>query len=340
MLEAAEFALQSVDRRGDLVGRADPGAAHRDLLGGVCGSQPRDDLVVAGIIGRGHAVEPITSRVDKRFEISVDQGRRELARPLAILVAEHMEGDHDLAVAGMPRRLPGIAVRCEQRPHLLGDKGDRHHRIAHTPGKLERFRRVQRGDIERRPRQLCRPRQRGGVLDRMEAAAVADILLSQQQLDLLHSFPKSRHRLVGRDAKAAEFVRQERAREADIEAPAADRIEHRDFAGQLHRIVERRQYRAGDQPRLPRPLRRGGQEDDWVRAVAAIIMEVMLDDADMGEAEPVGLLGKVQRFPEIGFARFLLGLHIGEKLHAELHGRQDKAGRATLSRGCPARSKR
>src|SRR3954469_8556101 len=68
-------------------------------------------------------------------------------------------------------------------------------------------------------------------------------------------------------------------------------------------------------------------------------MEIVLDDADMAEPEPVGLLGEIQRFPEIGCARFLLGLHIGEKLHAELHGRQDKAGHATLSRGCPARAR-
>ena len=49
------------------------------------------------------------------------------------------------------------------------------------------------------------------------------------------------------------------------------------------------------------------------------MMEIVLDDADMAEAEPVGLLGEVERFLEILFGRFLLGPHIGKELHAELH---------------------
>jgi len=39
-------------------------------------------------------------------------------------------------------------------------------------------------------------------------------------------------------------VRQEGAREADIEAAAANRVQHADFAGELQRMVEDRQHRA------------------------------------------------------------------------------------------------
>src|SRR5580692_13220352 len=85
-------------------------------------------------------------------------------------------------------------------------------------------------------------------------------------------------------------------------------------------MVEGRQHRAGDQPRLSRALRRRGEKHDRVRAVAAVIMKIMLDDPDMTEAEPVGLLGEVERFLEIRLGRFLLGPDIGKKLHAELHG--------------------
>ena len=86
-------------------------------------------------------------------------------------------------------------------------------------------------------------------------------------------------------------------------------------------MVEGRQYRAGHQPRSPCPLRRGREKHDRVRAVAAVMVEIVLDDADMAEAQPVGFLGKVERFLEILFPRFLLGPHIGKELHAELHQR-------------------
>jgi hypothetical protein len=47
-------------------------------------------------------------------------------------------------------------------------------------------------------------------------------------------------------------------------------------------------------------------------------MEIMLDDADMREAEPVRLLGDVERLAEILLGRTLLGAHVGKELHAEL----------------------
>src|SRR5437762_7343736 len=86
-------------------------------------------------------------------------------------------------------------------------------------------------------------------------------------------------------------------------------------------MIEGRQYRAGHQPRSPCPLRRGREKHDRVRAVAAVMVEIVLDDADMAEAKPVGLLGKVERFLKILFARLLLGPDVREKLHAELHQR-------------------
>ena len=74
--------------------------------------------------------------------------------------------------------------------------------------------------------------------------------------------------------------------------PSRDRIEHRDLAGELERVVEDRQHRAGDQPRSLRALRRGGEEDDRVGAVAAIGMEIVLDGADMAPAVAIGKLGR------------------------------------------------
>src|SRR5437764_2546601 len=159
------------------------------------------------------------------------------------------------------------------------------------------------------------------------------VFVAQQQIDLIDAFPKPRHRLVRRTAEPAELVRQKGTREADIQPPAADRVEHRDLTGELQRVIERRQHRAGDEACMARPLRCRGEEHDRVGAVAAVMMEIMLDDADMAEAELVRLFGEVERFLEIGFARFLFGLHIGEELNAELHAVQDRAGRSVVKFG-------
>ena len=113
----------------------------------------------------------------------------------------------------------------------------------------------------------------------MELAVVGGLLLRQQQLDLLEALAEARLRFIGRNAEAAELVQQERAREADVEPAAGNAVEHRDLAGELERMVEHRQHRAGDQPHGLGALRDGAQKHDRVRAVAAVAIEVMLDGA-------------------------------------------------------------
>jgi hypothetical protein len=81
----------------------------------------------------------------------------------------------------------------------------------------------------------------------MEAAAMAGILLREQELDLLQALAEACLRFVGRDAEAAELVRQEGARKADVEPPAGNAVEHRDLAGELEGMIEHRQHRAGDE---------------------------------------------------------------------------------------------
>src|SRR5690606_13835206 len=96
---------------------------------------------------------------------------------------------------------------------------------------------------------LRRARQRGQALEAVEAALMADILALEQQLHLLDAFGEAIAALVGRDAEAAELVRQEGARKADLEPAAGDGVEHADLARELERIVEHRQHGAGDEPR-------------------------------------------------------------------------------------------
>src|SRR5205807_6155407 len=101
-----------------------------------------------------------------------------------------------------------------------------------------------------------------------------------------------------------------------------------DLAGQFQRVVEGRQHRTGDKPRPAWALGRRREKHDRVGAVAAVIMKIMLDDADMAEAEAVGFLGQVERLLKISFGRFLLGPDIGKELHAELHDRTPPTNRS------------
>ena len=107
------------------------------------------------------------------------------------------------------------------------------------------------------------------------------VLLREQKLDLLEAFAEARLQFIGRNAEAAELVRQERAREPDVEPAARNAVEHRDLARELERMVEHRQHRAGDEPHRLRALRHGAEKDDRVRAVAAVAGEVVLDGAAM-----------------------------------------------------------
>src|SRR6516165_9240123 len=48
-------------------------------------------------------------------------------------------------------------------------------------------------------------------------------------------------------------------------------------------------------------------------------MKIMFDDADVGEPESFGFLGKRERVAKIVGAGFLIGPDVGKKLHAEFH---------------------
>src|SRR6516162_11349824 len=86
-------------------------------------------------------------------------------------------------------------------------------------------------------------------------------------------------------------------------------------------MIEDGQHRARYQAGMARALCRGGQEHDRVRAIAAVVMEVMLDNTDVREAEPVASLGERQRLVKILCRRFLLGFDVRKELDAEFHGR-------------------
>src|SRR5215471_4301957 len=84
-------------------------------------------------------------------------------------------------------------------------------------------------------------------------------------------------------------------------------------------MVEHRQHRARHQPRAARALGGGGEEEHRVGAIAAIVMKIMLDDADVRKSERLGFLGEGKRITKIVRTGFLIGSDIGKELHPKLH---------------------
>src|SRR5262249_39881881 len=137
--------------------------------------------------------------------------------------------------------------------------------------------------------------------------------------DLLEPFTEARLRFIRRDAEAPEFVRQKGAGKSNVDPPAGNAVEHSDFARELERVVEHRQHRAGDEAQRLRALRRGGEKDDRIGAIAAVTGEVVLDGADVPEAQCLRFFGNRKRFGVV-FGGALVGMiDGGKKLYAELH---------------------
>src|SRR5262249_1875046 len=72
-----------------------------------------------------------------------------------------------------------------------------------------------------------------------------------------------------------------------VEPTVADVIKHRQFAGELNGVVECGYHRAGDQPDASSARRDGRQQDDWIRTVAAVIVEVVLYCFYRSESHPI-----------------------------------------------------
>src|SRR5437870_7865667 len=106
VLIAAEFLLGAADLVDDLIEGADPCRARPGQVRGARLAELGDHLVVAGIVLRGAAVEPVGGCLDQRMEIVVEKRKCKASGPAAIGVAEHVKGQHYLAVSGMTGGLP------------------------------------------------------------------------------------------------------------------------------------------------------------------------------------------------------------------------------------------
>src|SRR5262249_56054350 len=102
----------------------------------------------------------------------------------------------------------------------------RHQVVAQPARTRERRWRADRRDVEGRPWPLRQARERGDMLILVELAVRTDVLAFEERADLLDAFLEARDALIHRDAEVAELVWQESARQADVEASTACRIEH------------------------------------------------------------------------------------------------------------------
>ena len=148
----------------------------------------------------------------------------------------------------------------------------------------------------------------------MKFPVEGDVFLFQQPPHCVHSLVEPGPALVHGPVEALEFVGQEGPSEPAVQAAVGDRVQHADLAGYLQRVVEDRQHGAGEQPRLAGALGGRGEEDMGRRAVTAVGFEVMLNRADLGEAEFVAEAGQVQAFVPILLPRFFFGADVGEEL--------------------------
>ena len=141
----------------------------------------------------------------------------------------------------------------------------------------------------------------------MEPPLERDVFLTEQPVDDRDALVESVTTLVEAHAEPLELVRQEGACESDLESTARDRVEHADLTRELQRVVEDREHRAGDEPHRRRPSRRGREEDERVRRVPAVVVEVVLDSADVREPEGLGLLGEPERLSKYWLAGVVSG---------------------------------
>ena len=153
----------------------------------------------------------------------------------------------------------------------------------------------------------------------MEAAARRHLLLLEQAPDQVEAFIEPGAALVHRDAEAGELVGQEGAREAHLQAAAGNRIHHPDLAGELERMIEHRQHRAGHQPKRARHRSGGAEKDERIGTVAAIGQKIVLDRAHIGEAQLLRQLRELERLAPIVVGALLIGTDGGKELDAEFH---------------------
>src|SRR6516165_4506955 len=246
-LKTVDLSVVSGDSVADVVWRADPSRAFGDLGLEVLFGDEFDHLLIIRVVFGGDARHPFRGRIDDRFEINIQRLTRDRRRLFAALRAEHVEGQHDAAAAGMAGRAPSLTIDFDQLGHLRAGERDAHEMMPEPTGVLKRLFGRKRGNPKLRPWRLRGPRLRCHIFKAMKVPAARHVLLGKKSPDLLEALVEAGATLVHRNAKPAEFVRQKSADKADFQAALRNRVNHTDLPGKLQRVIENRQDGPGDQ---------------------------------------------------------------------------------------------
>jgi hypothetical protein len=134
-----------------------------------------------------------------------------------------------------------------------------------------------------------------------------------------HFFPQWTFTRMWRWLRAGKLMGQERAREADLEPAARDRVKHADFARQLERMVEDGEHGSGNEAGFLAAHRGRSQEYDRVWAVAAIRVEIVFDCTDVRVAEFVAYRDQIERLLPIILSGLFGRPYVGKELNTEVH---------------------
>jgi hypothetical protein len=85
--------------------------------------------------------------------------------------------------------------------------------------------------------------------------------------------------------------------DAQLDAPAADPVQHRRILGRTQRVVDRQGDHAGGQGDVPGALGGGGEQDQGRGQAALVLAEVVLGEPRGGEPEAVGRLDLLEGEP-------------------------------------------
>ena len=153
-------------------------------------------------------------------------------------------------------------------------------------GSSERARLRHRRHPERRSAGLHVARRDLHVGEIVALAGIAERLAGEGALQHVESLVGQRHAARHRQAEAFELVRRVAHADADLHAPAADIVEHREVLGEPERMVEGQQADvAGEAHALG--ARRHRRRDRDPRWQVAVVDEVMLGEPDEVEPQPV-----------------------------------------------------